>query len=116
MEEIKNEFKNVVIGTNTLAITKGYGYVNKEGKQRYSYNEVYFKDDDGNIMRQHKTDRGVSFYNVELIDLVIEEFTNKDGREVSISYPLSECPYLAESYETVDLKVLENFLSFKLHR
>ena len=71
MEEIINNVVKAQVGESSLAITKGYEYTTKDGKKRYSYNDVYYKDD-GKIKRKHSNDAGDFYYNIELIDIVIE--------------------------------------------
>ncbi|MBR6071454.1 MAG: hypothetical protein IKP77_01310 [Acholeplasmatales bacterium] len=115
MEEIQNKVVKVVVDNNSLAVTKGYGYTNKDGKQRYSYNDVYYQDGE-RICRKHSNDAGDFYYNVQLVDVVVETFPMKDGSMGSKTYPLSEVPYLAESSDTASEEVLENYLKFKLHR
>ena len=115
MNEVKNNIVKVEEGESSLAIAKGYGYKNKEGKDRYSYNDTYYEEN-GNYLRKVSNERGQMFYNVDLIDVVIEEFPMKDGQKGSKTYPLSEVPYLAESSDNVDPEVLRNFLKFKQHR
>ena len=115
MEEIQNKVTKVEIDNSSIAITKGYGYTNKQGVQRYSYNDVYYVDGD-RTCRKHSNEAGDFYYNVDLIDVVIETFPMKDGQVGSKTYPLSETPYLAESAETANEEVMLNFLKFKLHR
>lgn len=115
MEEIQNKIVKAVVDNSSLAITKGYGYTNKDGVQRYSYNDVYYQDGD-KVLRKHENERGINFYNIELVDVVIETFQMKDGSIGSKTYPLSEVPYLAENSDTASEEVLANFLKFKLHR
>jgi len=115
MEEIKNNVVKVEIGDSSIAVTKGYGYTNKDGKQRYSYNDTYYLDGE-KTMRKHSNDAGDFYYNVELIDVVVETFPMKDGTVGSKTYPLSETPYLAPSASEANEEVLANFLKFKLHR
>ena len=115
MEEVKNKITKVSIGDYSLAVTKGYGYTNKNGDERYSYNESYLVDGD-KTLRKHSNDKGEFYYNVELVDVVIEEFLMKDGNKGSKTYPLSEVPYLAKSADLADEEVLKNYLEFKLHR
>ena len=115
MEEIQNKVVKVEIGDSSIAVTKGYGYVNKEGKQRYSYNDVYYQEGD-KVMRKHSNDSGEHFYNVELIDVVVETFPMKAGQIGSKTYPLSETPYLAPTAEEASEEVLANYLNFKLHK
>ena len=67
-------------------------------------------------MRKHSNDAGEHFYNVELIDVVIETFPMKTGQIGSKTYPLSETPYLAPSAEEASEEVLANYLNFKLHK
>ena len=115
MEEIKNELVSVSYENNSLGITKGYGYVNKDGKQRYSFNEYYYKDAD-RICRKHSNERGEFYYNVDLIDVVVETYPLKDGTMITKVYPLSETAYLAKDASSVDTETLSNYLMFKLHR
>ncbi len=115
MEEIKNELVKVVVGDNSLAITQGYGYTNKDGKKRYSYNEAYYTDGD-RICRKVVNERGEFYYNVELMPVVIETFIMKDGNVGSKTYPLSETPYLCEDPKNPNPTLLESYLQFKLHR
>ena len=115
MEEIKNTIVKVQVKDNTLAVTKGYLYINKDGKERYTYNEVYYQDKD-RICRKYSNEKGEFFYNIELVDVVVETYIMKDGTPGSKTYPLSETPYLATSADTADPQVLTNYLEFKLHR
>ena len=115
MEEIINNVVKAVVDNSSLAITKGYEYATKDGKKRYSYNDVYYKED-GKIKRKHSNDAGDFYYNIELVDIVIETFPMKDGTIGSKSYPLSEVPYLAFDADDANAEVLENYLRFKLHR
>lgn len=115
MEEIKNPIVKVQINDNTLAVTKGYLYVNKDGKQRYAFNDTYYQDGD-RMCRKYSNDKGDYYYNIELVDVVVESFLMKDGNPGSKTYALSEVPYLAKSAEEADPEVLKNYLSFKLHR
>lgn len=111
METIKNEMVKAEINGSSLAMCKGYGYTNKEGKQRYSCEEEYFLDN-GQYYRKHSNEYGFNYYKVDLIDVVIETFPMKDGSMGSKTYPVSEVPYLSGADQTT----LENYLSFKLHR
>ncbi len=115
MEEIKNPMTKVEIEESSLLVTKGYEYQNKEGKTRYTFNEVYFTDGE-RVYRKHTSEKGEFYYNIDLMDVVVETFKTKDEKIVSKTYPLSEVPYLAKSADEVDEEVLKNFLSFKLHR
>lgn len=115
MEEIENRIVKATVGDYSLAITKGYEYTNKKGEHRYSYNEVYYKDGD-RICRKHSNDAGDFYYNINLVDVVIETFPMKDGVMGSKTYPLSEVPYLAFDADDANEEVLENYLKFKLHR
>ena len=115
MEEVKNKITKVEIDNYSLAITKGYEYTNKDGKHRYSYNDVYYVDGE-RVCRKHVNDKGDFYYNVELIDVVIETFPMKDGSQGSKTYPLSETPYLAANADEADEEVLMNYLKFKTHR
>ena len=115
MEEVKNELIQVTIDNNTLGITKGYGYINKDGKQRYAYNEYYYKDGD-RVCRKHTNEKGDFYYNIDLVDVVVETYQMKDGTMGSKTYLLSEVPYLAKDSDNVDTDVLTNYLMFKLHR
>ena len=115
MEELKNTMVKVQVNDCTIAITKGYEYVNKENKHRYTYNDVYYVED-GKVSRKYSNDRGDFYYNIDLIDVVVETVPMKDGTIGSKTYPLSEVPYLAKDADHVDEEVLKNFLSFKLHR
>ena len=115
MEEIKNNVVKAEIDNYSLAVTKGYSYTNKDGKTRYSYNDVYYKDGD-KILRKHENERGINFYTIELVDIVIETFPMKDNTIGSKSYPLSEVPYLCFDTDDANEEVLKNYLSFKIHR
>ena len=115
MEEIQNKIVKATEGEYSLAITKGYEYTNKEGKHRYSYNDVYYRDGD-RTCRRNSNERGDFYYNVELIDVVIETFPMKDGSIGSKTYPLSEVPYLAFDADDANEEVLLNYLKFKIHR
>jgi len=115
MEEIQNKLVKVEEGDYSLAITKGYEYVNKKGQHRYSYNDVYYLDD-GKVKRKHSNESGDFYYNIDLIDIVIETFPMKDGATGSKSYPLSEVPYLAFDADDANEEVLINYLKFKIHR
>lgn len=115
MEELQNKITKVEDGDASLAITKGYGYTNKAGQQRYSYNDVYYTNGE-KIYRKHESEKGISYFDVELIDVVVETFLMKDGNIGSKTYPLSETPYLATDVENIDTEALLNFLKFKLHR
>ena len=115
MNEIINKITKVEIENSSLAVTKGYEYTTKDGKKRYSYCDIYYEED-GKIKRKHSNDSGDFYYNIELVDIVIETFPLKDGNIGSKSYPLSEVPYLAQDAESADAAVLENYLKFKLHR
>lgn len=115
MEEIQNKVVKVTIDNNSLAVTKGYGYQTKDGKQRYSYNDVYYLEGE-TYKRKHSNESGDFYYNVQLIDVVIETFPMKDGTIGSKTYPLSEVPYLANDADSASEEVLENYLKFKLHR
>lgn len=57
IEELENKMVKVTVGDNSLAITKGYQYTNKEGKTRYTYNDVYYVDGE-QVSRKHSTERG----------------------------------------------------------
>ena len=116
MEEIKINNYKVEVENSSLTITKGYGYMNKENKQRYSALDVYYIGEDGKTFRKHSNEKGEFYYNVDLVDVVVETFPMKDGQIGSKTYPLSEVPYLAENSDNVNLEQLENFLKFKLHR
>ena len=119
MEEIINNVVKAEVKTEagefSLAVTKGYEYTTKDGKHRYSYNNEYYKDGE-KTLRKHENERGLNFYNVELIDVVIETFPMKTGQIGSKTYPLSETPYLAPSAEEASEEVLANYLNFKLHK
>ncbi len=115
MEEIQNKVVKATQDNYSLAITKGYEYTNKDGKKRYSYNEVYYKDGD-RICRKHSNDAGDHYYNIQLVDVVIETFPMKDGSIGSKTYPLSEVPYLAFDADDANEEVLANYLNFKVHR
>lgn len=115
MEEIKNKMVKVELNDCSLAVTKGYEYVNKEKQHRYTYNDTYYSED-GKITRKYSNDKGDFYYNVELIDVIVETFPKKDGTMGSKTYPLSEVPYLAASADEASEEVLKNYLAFKLHR
>jgi len=115
MEELVNKITKVELENYSLAIAKGYEYTNKDGKVRYSYNDVYYVDGE-KVTRKHSNDKGDFYYNVTLMDVVIETFPMKDGSQGSKTYPLSEVPYLAPSAEEADAEVLMNYLRFKTHR
>ena len=115
MEELKNTMVKVQVGDCTLGITKGYGYTNKENKHRYTYNETYYVED-GKVSRKYSNERGEHFYNIDLVDVVVETFPMKDGTMGSKTYPLSDVPYLAPDSDHVDEAVLKDYSSFKLHR
>ena len=115
MEEVKYELKKVEVENNSLAITKGYSYLNKDGKQRYAYSDAYYVEGE-RVCRKHSNERGDFYYNVDLIDVVVETFVTKDGQNGSKVYPLEETPYLAKGYDDVDFETLTNYLKFKLHR
>ena len=119
MEEIINNVVKAEVKTEagefSLAVTKGYEYTTKDGKHRYSYNTEYYKDGE-KTLRKHENERGLNFYNVDLLDVVIETFPMKDGSIGSKTYPLSEVPYLAENADSASVEVLENYLKFKTHR
>lgn len=115
MEELQNKITKVEIDNYSLAITKGYGYTNKDGKQRYSYNDTYYVDGE-RVCRKHSNDSGDFYYNITLVDVVIETFPMKDGQIGSKTYPLSEVPYLAENADSANEETLRNYLSFKIHR
>ena len=115
MQEIKNKLTLVEIEEASLLVAKGYEYQNKEGKTRYTYNEVYYSDDE-RIYRKHTSEKGEFYYNVDLLDVVVETFKTKEGKVVSKTYPLSEVPYLAPCADEAKEEVLKNFLEFKLHR
>lgn len=110
MEELRNELVKAEIDGSSLGVCKGYSYTNKDGKVRYAVNEVYYVNGD-KVFRKHTTDAGEFYYNVDLVDVVVETYITKDGNPGSKTYPLSETPYLV-----ADQQVLENFLKFKLHR
>ena len=115
MEEVKNKITKVEIENYSLAITKGYEYTNKDGKVRYSYNDSYYVDGE-KVCRKHSNEKGEFYYNVELMDVVIESFPMKDGNIGSKTYPLSEVPYLAPNADEANEEVLMNYLKFKVHR
>ena len=115
MEEIQNKIVKVTEGNSSLAITKGYHYTNKDGKERYTYNDTYYTNGT-DTYRKHENDKGINFYKVDLIDVVVEEFPMKDGVMGSKTYPLSEVPYLAFDVDDANEEVLSNYLKFKLHR
>ena len=81
----------------------------------YTYNESYFVNGE-KVFRKHSTENGEFYYNIELLDVVVESFVTKDGNKVTKVYPLSEVPYLAADANSVDPQVLTNYLQFKLHR
>ena len=111
MEKLENKITKVEIEDYSLAITKGYAYKTKDGKERFAYCDSYFQEGE-QIFREHNG----SYFKIELQDIVIETFKMKDGGIGSKSYLLSETPYLANSSDEVDPSLLESFLRFKMHR
>lgn len=111
MEEIINNKITAEYDGSSITVCKGYGYTNKDGKQRYSVNDVYYLNGD-KTCRKHSNDMGDFFYNIELIDVVVETYKKADGTLGSKTYPLCETPY----FENKTAEELQTYLMFKNHR